>query len=211
MKLEGREQAAEGVASGLDFLQRFNHGETTGIGKRVAVIGGGNTAMDCARAAHRAGSDVTVYYRRSEAEMPAIHDEVTETRAEGVVIEPLVAPVRVLTREGRVVGLELIRNQLGAPDASGRRAPVPIPGSEFTVEADTVMLAVGESPDLTPLDHSEVAHESRIGVRFTGATGTAGVFACGDAAFGHGTVTQAVATGRKTADAVAAFLESRKP
>jgi len=142
--------------------------------------------------------------------MPAIHDEVTEAREEGIAIEPLVAPLRVLTRAGHVVGLELIRNQLGAPDASGRRAPVAIPGSELTVEADTVMLAVGESPDLTPLDHTEIAHENRIGVRFTGATGTAGVFACGDAAFGHGTVTQSVATGRKTADAVAAYLEMKR-
>jgi NADPH-dependent glutamate synthase beta subunit-like oxidoreductase len=153
---------------------------------------------------------VTVYYRRSEAEMPAIPDEITEAREEGVVLEPLVAPVRVLTSEGHVIGLELIHNQLGAPDASGRRAPVAIPGSEFTVEADTVMLAVGESPDLAPLEHSEVAHGSRIGVRFTGATSTAGVFACGDAAFGHGTVTQAIATGRKTADAVAAYLELKR-
>jgi putative selenate reductase len=210
MKLEGREQAADGVASGLDFLQRFNHGESTGIGRRVAVIGGGNTALDCARAARRAGAEVTVYYRRSEAEMPAIHDEVTEACEEGVVIEPLTSPVRVLTREGHVVGLELLRNSLGAPDSSGRRSPIAIPGSEFTVEADTVMLAVGESPDLTPIDHSEVAHENRIGVRFTGATSTAGVFACGDAAFGHGTITQAVATGRKVADAVAAYLEMKQ-
>jgi NADPH-dependent glutamate synthase beta subunit-like oxidoreductase len=118
--------------------------------------------------------------------------------------------VRVLTRAGRVVGLELIRNTLGSPDASGRRAPLAVAGSEFTVEADTVLLAVGESPDLTPLEHTEVAHNGRIDVRFTGATVTAGVFACGDAAFGHGTVTQAIATGRKVAEAVAAYLEIKR-
>ena len=208
VRIEGGDST--GVERGLDFLQHFNHGEDTGVGKRVAVIGGGNTAMDCARAARRAGADVTIYYRRGEAEMPAISDEVAEARGEGVAIEPLTAPVRVLTRDGRVVGLELQRNQLGARDASGRRSPVAVPDSNFTVELDTVILAVGETPDLTPLDHAEVPHNGRIEVRFTGATPTAGVFACGDAAFGHGTVTQSVATGRKVADSVAAYLEVKK-
>ena len=209
LPLEGRE-AAQGVASGLEFLEHFNHGEDTGIGKRVAVIGGGNTAMDAARAARRAGAEVTIYYRRSEAEMPAIEDEVIEARIEGVRIEPLTSPVRVLTQQGRVTGLELIRNQLGEKDRSGRRAPVPVAGSNFTVQLDTVILAVGETPDLAPIEHTEITHNGRIDVRFTGATSTAGVFACGDAAFGHGTVTQSVATGRKVAESVAAYLELKK-
>ena len=109
-----------------------------------------------------------------------------------------------------MVGLELVRNELGQKDRSGRRAPLPLAGSNFTVALDTVILAVGETPDLAPLEHSEITHNGRIDVRFTGATSSAGVFACGDAAFGHGTVTQAVATGRKVAESVAAYLEMKK-
>ena len=209
VRIEGADAGVTGIGSGLEYLQHYNHGDAVALGRRVAVIGGGNTAMDCARAARRAGADVTVYYRRAESEMPAIVEELDDARTEGVVIEPFTVPVRVLTRDSHVSGLVLRRTEPGAPDASGRRTPVPVAGSEFTIEVDTVMLAIGESPDLRPLESTDVPHDGRIGVRFTGATPAAGVFACGDAAFGHGTVTQAIATGRRVADAVALHLEGK--
>ena len=209
VRIEGADAGITGISTGLEYLQHYNHGDAIAVGRRVAVIGGGNTAMDCARAARRAGAEVTVYYRRAEADMPAIAEELQDARTDGVTIEPFTVPVRVLTRDGHVAGLVLERTEPGRPDASGRRTPVPVPGSEFTIEADTVMLAIGEAPDLAPLASTDVPHDGRIGVRFTGATSAAGVFACGDAAFGHGTVTQAIATGRRVADAVALHLEGK--
>ncbi|MEJ2186027.1 MAG: FAD-dependent oxidoreductase [Gemmatimonadota bacterium] len=181
------------------------------LGKRVAVIGGGNTAIDCARVAHRLGADVALIYRRTEAEMPAIRDEVDEARAEGVGFRFQELPTRVLRGDdGRFRGLELVTMRQGEPDDSGRRRPVPVPGSEHEEELDAVILATGERPDLGYLEGSDVRRNGRVDVRFTGATSRPGVFAAGDAAFGHGTVTQAVGEGARVADAVAMFLQQRR-
>jgi indolepyruvate ferredoxin oxidoreductase, alpha subunit len=210
MQLGGAVSA--GLHAGTEFLRRYNAGEDVQLGGRVAVIGGGNTAMDCARAARRSGAEVTIYYRRGEAEMPAIRDEIEDARADGVVIETMVLPQRVVGDEdGRVCAIELVGMALGEVDASGRRSPRIVPGSERLVAADTVIMAVGEVADLSLLKESGVADgtASRIDVAFTGATKQPDVFACGDVAFGHGTVTQAISTGRRTADAVLRYLKSR--
>jgi indolepyruvate ferredoxin oxidoreductase, alpha subunit len=208
MRLDGA--AAVGLMAGTEFLRRYNAGESVQTGQRVAVIGGGNTAMDCARAARRAGAEVTVYYRRGVAEMPAIADEIRDARADGVVIETMVLPRRIIAgADGRVSGMELVAMELGDIDASGRRSPQPVAGTERLVAADTVIMAIGEMPDLSLLRGSGVAADGGIDVAFNGASSEPDVFACGDVAFGHGTVTQAIGTGRRAADAVLRYLKSR--
>jgi indolepyruvate ferredoxin oxidoreductase, alpha subunit len=209
MRLPGSDQAPGAVIGGLDFLRRFNEGEDVDVGRMVAVIGGGNTAIDCARAARRLGATVTVIYRRTEAEMPAIPSEVEEAREEGVAFRFQRNPVRAITENGRLARLECVAMAQGDPDASGRRSPVPVAGSEETDPFDTVLLAIGEDPELEFLADSGVSANGHVDVNFAGATSRAGVFACGDAAFGHGTVTQAVSTGRRAADLAADYL-SRK-
>jgi NADPH-dependent glutamate synthase beta subunit-like oxidoreductase len=210
LPLEGAEGAA-GMHTGTTFLRRYNGGEPVELGRRVAVIGGGNTAMDCARAARRSGAEVTVYYRRGEAEMPAIPDEIAAARDEGVEIVTLALPTRVITdADRRVRALEVVRMELGAVDESGRRAPVPMPDSTRVVDADSVIIAVGELADLSLLEDSGVHGHARVDVTFTGRTSMPDVFACGDVAFGHGTVTQGIATGRRTADAVLRYLKQQK-
>ena len=210
MELAGMIETAHGVWDGLDLLRRFNGGDELELGQRVIVIGGGNTAIDCARTARRLGADVTVCYRRTEAEMPAIPDEVDEARAEGVAFQFLVAPQRLRSVDGQVTGMELQRMRLGEPDDDGRRRPEPVDGATTDMNVDSVVLAVGERPDLSLLADLNVRERDRIGIDFTGATADRNVFACGDAAFGHGTVTQGIATGRRAADSVVRFLNSRR-
>jgi indolepyruvate ferredoxin oxidoreductase, alpha subunit len=209
MPLAGADTALE-LYAGTSYLRRYNAGEAVPLGRRVAVIGGGNTAMDCARAARRTSPQVTIYYRRGEAQMPAIADEIVATIEDGVVIETLVLPQRVITdAAGHVTGIELISMELGDVDASGRRAPRPVPGSARIIDVDAVIMAVGEEADLALLEGSTLARDGRLDVAFTGATTEPGVFACGDVAFGHGTVTQSISTGRRTADAVTKYLLKR--
>ncbi len=210
IQLEGRGPSIRGFWDGLELLRRSNGGEALELGPRVVVIGGGNTAIDCARTARRLGAEVTVCYRRTEAEMPAIPDEVAEARAEGVAFEFLVAPQRLRSLDGQVTGLQLQRMRLGEPDEDGRQRPEPIEGATTDMNADSVVLAVGERPDLSLLAHGHARDGSRIAIDFTGATVDPNVFACGDAAFGHGTVTQGIATGRRVADSVVRFLNRRR-
>jgi indolepyruvate ferredoxin oxidoreductase, alpha subunit len=209
LRLPGAEEAQGSVLAGLEFLGRFNEGDEPDVGRRVAVIGGGNTAIDCARAARRLGATVTVIYRRTEAEMPAIPEEVEEAREEGVTFRFQRHPVRAVTRDGRLSELECIAMAQGEPDASGRRRPVPVVGSEDREPFNTVLLAIGEDAELDFLDGSGVSANGHVDVNFAGATSRPGVFACGDAAFGHGTVTQAVSTGRRAADLAADYLNRR--
>jgi indolepyruvate ferredoxin oxidoreductase alpha subunit len=206
MSLDGADAAA-GVLHGLAFLRRYNGGEAVELGRRVAVIGGGNTAIDCARAARRLGASVEVIYRRTEDEMPAIPDETEEAREEGITFRFQRSPVRIMAREGRVAALETVAMEQGERDESGRRRPVAVAGSEESDSVNTVILAVGEQADLGFLAGSGVAANGTIAVNFAGATSRPNVFACGDAAFGHGTVTQAVATGRRAADLASEYLK----
>jgi NADPH-dependent glutamate synthase beta subunit-like oxidoreductase len=197
---------ALGVEHGIEFLERMNMGESVELGRRVAVIGGGNTAMDAARSARRLGAEVTVVYRRSRKEMPAIAEEIEEAEEEGVQFHLLAAPVEMLAEGGRVRAMRCIRMQLGEPDASGRRRPEPLPGSEFEIEVDNVLLALGQVADLAGLP-DDVAHErGYIQAELSGLTTRAGVFAGGDVVTGFGTVTHAIGSGKRAAVAIDRYL-----
>lgn len=180
------------------------------IGRKVAVVGGGNVAMDAARTALRLGSQVTVVYRRTEAELPARAEEVHHAKEEGIEFMMLTNPVEILGDEkGWVRGLRCIRQQLGEPDGSGRRSPVPIEGSEFDIEADVVIMALGTSPN--PLIASttkglETEKHGCIVASESGATSRRGVFAGGDAVTGAATVILAMGAGRKAAAAIHEYL-----
>ena len=145
-------EAGPGVWTGTEYLSLRNRNERVDAGSRVAVIGGGDTAIDAARSARRQGADVTVLYRRTRAEMPAIDSEIEEAELEGVRIEYLVAPVSIGRTDGRVRSVCARRMKLGAPDDSGRRRPVPVEGSEFEIEVDGVVAAVSQDPDWDGMD-----------------------------------------------------------
>jgi heterodisulfide reductase subunit A-like polyferredoxin len=199
----------EGVLVGVDYLAGVNSGEQVPIGGRVAVIGGGNTAMDAARTALRSGAkEVTVYYRRTEGEITAAREEINEALEEGVVFRMLVSPVAFFSENGRVAGIEMIENMLGEPDASGRRSPVPVPGSEFRVEADTVIVAVGQAPDRVAGLNVALGRGSRIAADgFSMLTDTPGVFAGGDAVTGPATVIDAIGAGKRAAMSIDRYLK----
>jgi len=211
---------AEGVIPGLEFLKRMNLGEEVQVGPRVAVIGGGNTAMDAARSARRLGSEVTIFYRRSRAEMPAIAEEIEEALAEGVEIRYLTAPVEMLTENGRVKSMRCVKMELGAPDESGRRRPMPITGSEYNIEVDTVISALGQEADFSFLEaggwRAEVGNwrleveRGRIVTDEAGLTTREGVFAGGDVATPFGTVTHAVGSGKRAALAIDKYLRGEE-
>lgn len=193
-----------GVLSAVEFLNKVNSGESVEIGKKVIVIGGGNSAIDAARVAWRLGSDAKIVYRRTKDEMPAIKEEITDTEEEGISIEYLAAPVEVLRDGDKVTGLKCIRMELGEPDASGRRRPVPIEGSEFVIETDTVIAAIGQRPDFEGLEKFE--EKGWIAAGKNGETSDAGVYAGGDVTNKLGTVTEAIGLGRKAAEAIDSYL-----
>lgn len=197
-----------GVLVGVDFLASVNSGEKVAVGKKVAVIGGGNTAIDTARTALRQGAvEVTVYYRRTFGEITATPEEIEEAREEGVVFEILTSPVSFIGQDGRVAGIELVRNRLGEPDAGGRRSPVPIENSLFRVEADTVIVAVGQSPDRVEGLTVDLGRDGRIMADSNNlATSIEGVFAGGDAVTGPATVIDAIAAGKRAAAAIHNYL-----
>jgi heterodisulfide reductase subunit A len=200
----------EGVIHSTDFLRRLGLGEEVALGKRVAVIGGGNAAIDAARSTLRLGSEVTVVYRRSRAEMPAIPAEVEAAMEEGVQFHFLATPTRVLEQDGYVVGMECIRMELGEPDESGRRRPVPIPGSEFTLELDTVIVSIGQRPDLAPLAGAETTRWRTLAAdQNTLATPVEGVFAGGDAVTGPAMAIDAMAAGKRAAETIHRYLRGQ--
>ncbi len=184
-------------------MKSFVISEPIAVGRSVTVIGGGNTAVDAARTARRTGAAVTILYRRSREEMPAIDSEVEDALEEGVRIELLVAPVRLEQRDGGVsLALTVERMRLGEPDASGRRRPVPIPGSEFELATNTVIAAVSQVPRWHGLE--EVADDGWLVVDGKGAVCN-GLWAGGDV-LGLGIVGDAVLQGRRAAEAVHARL-----
>jgi NADPH-dependent glutamate synthase beta subunit-like oxidoreductase/NAD-dependent dihydropyrimidine dehydrogenase PreA subunit len=201
-----------GVIPATTFLKDYNLGMPTDLdGKVVAVIGGGSTAMDAARSAWRSGArEVHIFYRRSRAEMPAQAEEVRAALAEGIHLHELAAPVELLGANGELRELRCIRMALGAPDARGRRSVSPIPGSEFTVPVDRVLVAIGEAPDPSFLPEGssiEVADWGGLLVNSrTLRTGQRGVFAAGDVTTGPKTVIDAAAQGRLAARSIHAFL-----
>ena len=199
MGVEGEDHP--GVMECIDFLRDVALGKTVELGDRVAVIGGGNAAIDSARTALRLGAkEVTIFYRRSRAEMPADSEEVEEAIKEGVKIEFLAAPRKVLSKNGALV-LENIRMELGEPDVSGRRRPIPIKGSEFIMEVDNVIIAIGQAVDKTALPPElEYTSLGTIVVDpITLQTNIEGVFAGGDVVSGPSAVIAAIALGKEAA------------
>ena len=204
---------ARGVFSANEYLTRINlmkayeeDAETPVFrAKQVAVVGGGNVAMDAARCARRLGAEVTVVYRRSEEELPARREEVEHAREEGIGFAFLTNPVEVLTREGDVCGLRCVKMQLGAPDASGRRRPTAVAGSEHDRAADCVIMALGTSPN--PLigqttEGLELRGRGEIFADENGRTSLRGVYAGGDAVTGAATVILAMGAGKRAARAI---------
>ena len=217
----------KGVVAGTELLKAINLSHQTddprwqmevlsyllgGVATRVAVIGGGNTAMDVARSLKRLGIDqVQILYRRTREEMPALPEEVEEAEHEGIPIEYLVSPVRILGNEqGCVTALECVRMKLGEPDASGRRRPVPIAGSEFAIDLDMVVPAIGQSPDLAFLDSGHDFAITRQGTfnidRVSYMTNHEGVFAAGDAITQAVSVIDAIGSAKQAAAGIDAYL-----
>ena len=194
----------------IDFLRLANSEMNVRIGDRVAIIGGGNAAVDTARTALRLGAkEVTIVYRRSQAEMPAIKTEVEEAEREGVKFNFLAAPVEILSENGQLSSIELIRMELGEPDTSGRRRPMPIKGSEFTMSIDNVIIAVGQAVDKTMLP-GELAYTSWGTIEvdpITLQTSIDGVFAGGDAVSGPADVIASVAAGKEAAISIDRYLK----
>ena len=192
-----------GVLPGVEFLRRINGGDAVSPGKRVVVIGGGNTAVDAARSALRFGSDVTVVYRRSREEMPAWSEEVDDAITEGVQFVFLAAPVEII-REGGVVGdVKFQRMRLGEPDESGRRKPLPVEDDYFSLGADTVISAIGEESDIEFLPQSIEVKGKKIITDGYCFSGHKNYFAGGDAVLGvTAAVSSAIGSGRLGAEAV---------
>jgi NADPH-dependent glutamate synthase beta subunit-like oxidoreductase len=226
------------VFTAADYLNRINSGVSVDLGNKVVVIGGGDSAIDSARVslrmAHKSSGDadqfdtesaqtvldsarvskrltpgeVTILYRRTQAEMPAIEHEIVEAQKEGVRLEFLVAPIEILTREGRVTGVKCIRMQLGEPDKSGRRRPIPVEGSAFTVNATAVISGIGQQPDFAG-DLKILANQwGWADIKANRKTELEGVFAGGDV-LGLGISTRSVGEGRKAAQAIDAYLNGR--
>ena len=204
LDIEGAQ--GKGTFTAIDMLERVRHGESVDLGKKIVVIGGGNTAMDAARSAARiSGSPAAVIYRRTHAEMPADIEEIEELLAEGNNIEELLSPVRVIRKNGKIVAIRCVRNRLGEPGPDGRRRPVPIDGSEIDIPADTMIIAIGQRPELAFLDGSEISVTDRGRIAAeegTGDTGVACIYAGGDATRGPATIIQGAADGRRAAKAI---------
>jgi len=201
---------SEGVVHGTDFLRELDLGKEVKVKEKVATVGGGNVAIDAARSAIRLGArEVFILYRRSREEMPALDEEIEAAQAEGVNIQYLVAPVEILSQNGKVTGIKCIRMELGEPDETGRKRPIPIEGSEFTIDAEMVIPAIGQAPDLSFVSDGKF----RIGRGDTFEvdpisleTNVPGVFAGGDAVIGPATVIEAIAAGRRAAWSIDRYL-----
>ncbi len=219
MKMRIKGEEAKEVMAGIEFLEKVNAGEWTSIKGRVAVIGGGNTAIDAARTSVRLGADeVIMVYRRTKKEMPAHHSEIEEAEKEGVKIQILTNPVEyILDENGKLKGMRCIKMKLGEPDASGRRRPIPIEGSEFEMDVDWVFEAIGQKPDLDLFASSELGKKLEFtpwktikADPDTMETNLEGIFAGGDALTGAATAIEAIAAGQKAAKSIHSYLTKGK-
>ena len=209
------EDKYQGFIDSIDFLREVNFGDKRKPGDKVIVIGGGNSAVDAARVALRLGSsEVNIVYRRSRVEMPAFKEEVDACDEEGVKIHFLISPKRVVGAEGKVTGLECIRTELGKPDASGRRRPVPIEGSEFIIPCDVIIPAISQEPEIFDLvkdnDINITAWNTFEVDPNTLETTVPGIFAGGDAVTGPATIIEAIAAGQRTAAAIDKYFNGEK-
>ena len=230
VRLDVPGEDSEGVLSGIEFLRKVNLKMAPALRGRVAVVGGGNTAIDAARTALRLGAQVTILYRRTRAEMPASAHEIADAEAEGVAIHYLTAPVEVLQSNGRARGLRCVTMRLGEPDGSGRRRPIPIEGSEHELEFDTIVVAISQMPELAALTgngrpgssgahgHGGGGSNGRLKLSKWGTvevdpetkqTALGDVFAGGDVALGPSTVIAAMGNGRRAAEAIDKYLNNQ--
>jgi NADPH-dependent glutamate synthase beta subunit-like oxidoreductase len=211
MKIPGEE--AEGVIDAVEFLRDVNLNREVKIGDKVIVVGGGNSAIDAARVAKRLGKDTRILYRRTKAEMPAIKSEIDEAIVEGIDIQFLAAPTKVMSSNGKIEAVECINMELGDVDASGRRRPVPIEGSEFNVDVDTLILAISQEPDVSLLNGNKlnVSKWNTLEVDpDTLLTNVEGIFAGGDVITGPNTVTEAMAHGKVAAQMIDKYIRGEK-
>ncbi len=211
MDIPGEDQF-DGVYHGVDFLRNISLQKPQPVGRNVAIIGGGNTAIDAARTALRLKADrVTILYRRTRKEMPAEEAEIQAAEAEGVRIKYLTAPVEVLGKSGKVTGMKCIKMELGEPDSSGRRRPVPIEGSEYKLDIDTIIIAVSQSPEIDYAetgDHLKLTKWSTLDINpDTMETEIKGVFAGGDVVRGPDTVITAMGDGKRAAEVIDKFIK----
>ena len=211
--IPGELEDIEGFHYGLRFLRDVKVGKNVTVGNHVVVIGGGNVALDAARTALRLGAkNVEIYYRRAREQMPVTEVEYDEAVDEGILFNFLVSPTRIENNNWKAAGLQCIRMELGEPDAGGRRRPIPISGSEFFVEADTVIAAVGQAPDLSFLPRDSVLERTRWETLVVDnnklSTNVSGIFAGGDFVTGPGMVIEAIAAGRRAAIAIDKHLRN---
>ncbi len=209
---------AAGVIGGVDFLRDVALKQDLDLGGKVVVIGGGSVAMDCVRTALRAGSDdvnlidVDLIYRRTEAEMPADPVEIEEAKEEGVSFRLLTQPIKILTENDKVIGLECLRMELGQPDESGRPRPVAVEGSNFVIKADKILLSVGQDTDLSFIDTDDVLITERGPLKLIESrakTEAEDLFTAGDVAYGPHIVVEAIASGKKAARGIYSYLKKR--
>lgn len=216
MGVEGEDKGYKGFIPGVYYLLEINLGrDPYPEGKRVVVVGGGNVAIDCVRSSFRIGkADVNLVYRRTKKEMPADRVEIHDAEEEGVKFHYLCNPVRIIEKDGKVTGMECIRMELGEPDESGRRRPVPIKGSEFFIEADIVIPAIGQAIDLSFLEEKDgvkTTKRSTIAVQEgTFQTNRAGIFSAGDCVIGPDVLVRAGGHGKKAADKIDAYLQGKE-
>lgn len=215
MKLNIPNEDSKDVIQAIELLKEVNLGNDVELGERVGIIGGGNAAVDAARVAIRNKNckSVTILYRRTRKEMPAFEEEIESAIEEGIGIKFLTAPTRVLTQNGKVIGVECIQMKLGDLDASGRRRPIPIEGSEFSIELNTLIPAIGERPDtsfVSDKDNLNISKWNTILVnKETLLSDRMGVFAGGDVVTGPRTVVEAISAGKTAAESIEKYLEGK--
>jgi len=200
----------EGVLDPIEFLKKYNLEGSAVVGKKVAVVGGGNTAFDAARSAWRLGADVTILYRRTRQEMPANVEDIAEAIEEGIKIEYLTIPVEAFSEDGRLSKLRCQRMIQGKFDKSARRQPVPLEDSEFEIEVDTLIPAIGQAPDLAFMNGTSKLQVSKWNTlevdTETMSTNVPGIFAGGDLVTGPATVLEAMRQGKIAADSMDRYM-----
>ena len=215
MKLGVNGEDLEGVVDGVDFLREVNAGKKWPAKGKVIIVGGGNVAMDAARVSWREGFDeVHIIYRRTKKEMPASPWEIDAAEHEGVKIQYLVAPIEILGENGKMKAVKCLRMELGEPDASGRRRPVPIEGSEFILEGETLIPAIGQRPDLSFVTESSGLQTTRWNTFSVNQqnfmTNVPGIFSAGDVETGPDIAIRACANGRKAAEGIIRYIEAKR-
>ena len=217
MGVEGEDKGYRGFIPGVRYLLDISQGrDPYPEGKKVVVVGGGNVAIDCVRSSFRIGKeDVNLVYRRTIKEMPADPVEIHDAEEEKVKFHYLCNPTRIIAKDGKVVGVECIRMELGEPDASGRRRPVPVPGSEFVIETDILIPAIGQKVDLSFLEEKEGIKLTKWNTidsdSETFATSQPGVFSAGDCITGPDVLVKATGTGKRAAEKIDLYLRGGKP